>query len=92
VALRTIVALVLIGFITHSTNAGSGDEPHYLAIAHSIAFDGDLDLANNYGANEALIAAAGWSRRITFTRAPAASCARCTTWACRCSLLPSRVC
>ena len=57
--LRTIVALVLIGFITHSTNAGSGDEPHYLAIAHSIAFDGDLDLANNYGANEPLIAGGG---------------------------------
>ena len=58
-ALRTIVALVLLGFITHGTNAGSGDEPHYLAIAHSIAFDGDLDLANNYGANEPLIAGGG---------------------------------
>lgn len=58
-ALRTIVAVVLLGFITHSTNAGSGDEPHYLAIAHSIAFDGDLDLANNYGANEPLIAGGG---------------------------------
>ena len=53
------MALVLLGFITHSTNAGSGDEPHYLAIAHSIAFDGDLDLANNYGANEPLIAGGG---------------------------------
>lgn len=49
------VALVLLGLITHGTYAGSGDEPHYLAIAHSIAFDGDLDLANNYGANEPLI-------------------------------------
>jgi hypothetical protein len=58
-ALRTIVALVLLGFITHGTNAGTGDEPHYLAIAHSIAFDGDLDLANNYGANEPLIAGGG---------------------------------
>ena len=89
-ALRTIVALVLLGFITHSTNAGSGDEPHYLAIAHSIAFDGDLDLANNYGANEPLIAGGGLARRITFTRAPAASCARCTMSACRCSLRRSR--
>ena len=59
VALRTLVALVLIGFITHSTNAGSGDEPHYLAIAHSIAFDRDLDLANNYGPSEPLIAGGG---------------------------------
>jgi hypothetical protein len=59
VALRTLVALVLVGFITHSTNAGSGDEPHYLAIAHSIAFDGDVDLANNYGSNEPLIAGGG---------------------------------
>src|SRR5690242_8925690 len=25
-----------------------GDEPHYLLAAHSLAFDHDLDLANNY--------------------------------------------
>jgi len=25
-----------------------GDEPHYLLAAHSLVFDGDLDLANNY--------------------------------------------
>ena len=43
------------GLITHGTHAGTGDEPHYLAIAHSIAFDGDLDVANNYGANEPLV-------------------------------------
>ena len=42
--------------MTHGTHAGTGDEPHYLAIAHSLAFDGDLDLSNNYGANEPLIA------------------------------------
>jgi hypothetical protein len=34
--------------MTHSTSVGTGDEPHYLAIAHSLAFDGDLDLSNNY--------------------------------------------
>ena len=28
--------------------ARSGDEPHYLLAAHSLAVDGDLDLANNY--------------------------------------------
>jgi len=50
------VALVLVGLLTHSTYAGSGDEPHYLAIAHSLAFDFDLDLSNNYGASEPLIA------------------------------------
>ena len=46
---------MLWGLITHGTHAGTGDEPHYLAIAHSIAFDGDLDLGNNYGANEPLV-------------------------------------
>ena len=58
----TVAALVLLGLITHSSNAGSGDEPHYLAIAHSIAFDGDLDLANNYGPSEPLIAGGGLGR------------------------------
>ena len=58
-ALRIGVALVLLGLLTHGTYAGSGDEPHYLAIAHSLAFDHDLDLANNYGANEPLIAGGG---------------------------------
>jgi hypothetical protein len=43
-----VVVLVVWGLITHGTFAGSGDEPHYLIAAHSIAFDGDLDLANNY--------------------------------------------
>ena len=54
-ALQALVVLVLWGLITHGTHAGTGDEPHYLAIAHSIAFDGDLDLANNYSANEPLV-------------------------------------
>ena len=50
------VALALAGLLSHGTYAGSGDEPHYLAIAHSLAFDFDLDLSNNYGASEPLIA------------------------------------
>jgi hypothetical protein len=54
--LAVIVVIVLAGLLTHSTYAGSGDEPHYLAIAHSLAFDFDLDLSNNYGASEPLIA------------------------------------
>jgi hypothetical protein len=53
--LQAIVVLVLWGLITHGTHAGTGDEPHYLAIAQSIAFDGDLDVSNNYGANEPLV-------------------------------------
>lgn len=57
--LRLAIALVLLGLLTHGTFAGSGDEPHYLAIAHSIAFDHDFDLANNYGANEPLIGGGG---------------------------------
>ena len=47
--------LALWGLLTHGTHAGTGDEPHYLAITHSIAFDGDLNLANNYGAAEPLV-------------------------------------
>lgn len=43
--------------MTHGNYAGSGDEPHYLAIAHSVAFDGDFDLSNNYGASEPLVGA-----------------------------------
>ena len=54
-ALKAIVFLALWGLITHGTYAGTGDEPHYLAAAHSLAFDGDLDLANNYGSNEPLV-------------------------------------
>jgi hypothetical protein len=42
------VVLVVWGLMTHGTFAGSGDEPHYLIVAQSLAFDGDLDVANNY--------------------------------------------
>jgi hypothetical protein len=52
-----IVFLVVWGLITHGTYAGSGDEPHYLMIAQSLAFDGDVDLANNYGQPGNLIGA-----------------------------------
>jgi hypothetical protein len=53
--LFTVVLLTLLGLSSHGTYAGSGDEPHYLAITHSLAFDFDLDLSNNYGPNEPLI-------------------------------------
>jgi hypothetical protein len=54
-ALFATVAIVTAGLATHGTYAGSGDEPHYLAITDSIAFDHDLDLSNNYGPREPLI-------------------------------------
>ena len=43
----------MVGLVMHSTSgtafrAHSGDEPHYLAIVHSLLFDGDLFLENNY--------------------------------------------
>jgi hypothetical protein len=43
-----VIVLVNWGLMTHGTFAGSGDEPPYLIIAHSLAFDADLDVANNY--------------------------------------------
>jgi hypothetical protein len=55
-AIGAAVFLTIWGLITHGTFAGSGDEPHYLMTAQSIAFDGDLDLANNYAAADSLIA------------------------------------
>ena len=42
------VFLFLWGLDTHGTFAGSGDEPHYQMIAHSLVFDRDIDLSNNY--------------------------------------------
>ena len=45
------VAIVFFVGITCWTGAVcglSGDEPHYLLMAHSLIHDGDLDLANNY--------------------------------------------
>jgi hypothetical protein len=51
------VLLVVWGLITHGTFAGSGDDPHYLVIAQSLAFDGDFDVANNYADPANLIGA-----------------------------------
>lgn len=48
VAIGWAVALVLLGLITHGHYAGSGDAVHYMMIAHSIAFDHDLDMADDY--------------------------------------------
>ena len=55
------VFLFTWGLDTHGTFAGSGDEPHYAMIAQSLAFDGDLDLANNYADRSNLVGAGGLS-------------------------------
>jgi hypothetical protein len=58
-ALRRIVfwsvVVFVLGLNTHGNFAGSGDEPHYAMIAHSIVFDGDLDLANDYADRSNLV-------------------------------------
>ena len=46
--LAVFVVLVLWGLITHASYAGTGDEPHYMMIAYSLAFDHDLDLTHDY--------------------------------------------
>jgi hypothetical protein len=52
--LVVILILVLWGLITHGTYAGTGDDLHYEIMAHSLAFDRDLDLANNYADTKSL--------------------------------------
>lgn len=42
------VCVVMLGLISHGHYAGSGDPVHYMMIARSLAFDGDLDLSNDY--------------------------------------------
>jgi hypothetical protein len=39
------ITILVVWTDSHGTYAGSGDEPHYLMIARSIAFDGDVHLA-----------------------------------------------
>jgi len=46
--LALLVFLVLWGLITHGTSAGTGDEPHYEIITHSLVFDHDLDVTTDY--------------------------------------------
>ncbi len=57
--LRKIILGVVFLFIwsltTHEKYSGTGDEPHYMMICHSLVFDGDLDLSNNYGDKSNLI-------------------------------------
>jgi hypothetical protein len=46
--LQISVAAFLLSLATHGNFSGSGDAVHYMMIAHSIAFDRDLDVANDY--------------------------------------------
>ncbi len=48
--------LVYVALVPWSTQSRppNGDEPWYLLMAHSLAFDQDLDLANNYAAQDSL--------------------------------------
>ena len=50
------VALAIFVFTwtltTHGKYSASGDEPHYLMIAHSIVVDHDMDVGNNYAEND----------------------------------------
>jgi hypothetical protein len=61
VAAMIFAAVVLFTWSldTHGNSAGTGDEPHYAMIAHSIVFDGDLDLANDYADPANLVGAGG---------------------------------
>ena len=51
----TVLALFLFPTLLVTTTWCdiTGDEPHYLLMAHSILHDGDLDLANNYSNGDA---------------------------------------
>src|SRR4051812_28976900 len=51
---RAALAVFLFSWTltTHGKYSASGDEPHYLIITHSIVADGDMDVANNYAAND----------------------------------------
>jgi hypothetical protein len=44
--------LVVWGLTTHGKYSASGDEPHYLIVSVSLAADHDLDVENNYAAND----------------------------------------
>ena len=60
-SLRRLMFACVVLFVwsldTHGSYAGSGDEAHYAMIAHSLVFDGDLDLSNNYADPTNLVAA-----------------------------------
>lgn len=50
--LAAIIFLFIWSLTTHGKYSASGDEPHYLIITHSIVVDHDIDLLNNYNADD----------------------------------------
>jgi len=49
ILLPFLVALLAYGAAyAHMQPSPTGDEPHYILYSHSLVFDGDADLANNY--------------------------------------------
>lgn len=46
------IFLVTWGLTTHGKYSVTGDEPHYLMVAQSLLADRDIDVANNYAAND----------------------------------------
>jgi hypothetical protein len=55
VTIGLTVTIVMLGMISHGNYAGSGDAVHYMVIARSLAFDRDLDVANDYADPHAII-------------------------------------
>ena len=47
--LAAVIIIVSWGLITNASYAGTGDEPHNIMMAYSLAFDHNLDLAGKYG-------------------------------------------
>ena len=52
VSVPVVVFLVSWGQMTHGKPSVSGDGPHYMMVTQSLLADGDLDVANNYEANQ----------------------------------------
>jgi len=50
-ALPAVLYLALLPWAAERRQP-DGDEPYYLLLAHSLAYDGDADLANNYAAGD----------------------------------------
>jgi len=46
--LAALAVLVPVALLAIGWSAPSGDEPHYLTVAHSLVTDGDLDVADDY--------------------------------------------
>jgi hypothetical protein len=55
--LAACVVMFVWGLDTHGNYAGSGDDPHYQMIAHSLVFDRDIDLSNDYSDKTNLVGA-----------------------------------